>query len=481
VSQKLIDKFITRWDEATGTEKANYSLFLTELTELLGLPRPEPSQEDTRENEYVFERRVSFKHGDGTESRGYIDLYKKGCFVLEAKQTGRKLESTGWDSAMLRARGQAEQYARALPAQEGRPPFLIVTDVGRSIELYSEFTRSGSTYVPYPDPRSHRIRVEDLKDESVCETLRAVWLDPMSLDPSLLTAKVTTAISRKLAQLAKALEHRGHESEKVAGFLMRCLFSMFSEDVGLLPDRSFTELLKSVEDTPAHFKPMVEGLWHTMNLGGFSTELRAHVRRFNGGLFSENTALELERDEIELLLEAAYADWRHVEPAIFGTLLERALDPQERHKMGAHFTPRAYVERLVLPTIMEPLRGDWEAVQAAAYKLDERGEHQKAVQTIQEFHFQLCHTNVLDPACGSGNFLYVTLEHMKRLEGEIFNTLHEMGETQSLLELEGVTVNPSQFFGLEVNPWAARIAELVLWIGYLQWHFRSIGGVCVFR
>ncbi|WP_245881017.1 class I SAM-dependent DNA methyltransferase [Thauera aromatica] len=397
--------------------------------------------------------------------------------MLEAKQTGKTLDSSGWDKAMLRAHNQADQYARALPADEGRPPFILVTDVGRNIELYAEFSRSGATYTPFPDPRSHRLRLEDLRREEIRERLRAVWLDPLALDPARRSARVTREIADRLATLAKSLEAAGHAPQKVAGFLMRALFTMFAEDVGLLPVRSFTDLLLSLKDSPLTFAPMLEHLWQNMNVGGFSPILRGKVLRFNGGLFSDATAISLDRDQLELLLKASQADWRYVEPAIFGTLLERALDPRDRHKLGAHYTPRAYVERLVLPTVIEPLRSEWKEVQTAALAFEQQGKHKEAVTEIRAFHRHLCEVRVLDPACGSGNFLYVTLEHLKRLEGEVLNLLHDLGESQGLLELEGVTVDPHQFLGLEINPRAAKIAEMVLWIGYLQWHFRTHGSV----
>ncbi|MCB1928040.1 MAG: class I SAM-dependent DNA methyltransferase [Rhodocyclaceae bacterium] len=472
-----VDAFIARWRAATGSERANYQLFLAELCVLLDLPAPEPASNDTRDNAYVFERRVVIRQPDGSESHGFIDLYRRGAFVCEAKQTGKALDSSGWDKAMMRAHNQADQYARALPAEEGRPPFIVVTDVGRSLELYAEFSRSGATYTPYPDPRSHRVRLEDLHREDVQERIRAVWLDPMSLDPARRSARVTREIADQLARLARSLEAAGHGAQTVAGFLMRALFTMFAEDVGLLPARSFTNLLTELAGTPQTFAPMLESLWQTMNSGGFSPALRSDVLRFNGGLFSEATALPLDRDQLALLLRASEADWRYVEPAIFGTLLERALDPRERHKLGAHYTPRAYVERLVLPTVIEPLRGEWREVQAAALAYEQQGKHKEAVREIQAFHRHLCEVRVLDPACGSGNFLYVTLEHMKRLEGEVLNLLHDLGESQGLLQLEGITVDPHQFLGLEINPRAARIAEMVLWIGYLQWHFRTHGSV----
>lgn len=472
----VVDSFINRWASVGGSERANYQLFLTELCRALDLPHPHPANDDTAENAYVFERLVKINHPDGSQTHGFIDLYRRGSFVCEAKQSGKTLDSSGWDKAMLRAQNQADLYARSLPASEGRPPFIIVTDVGRNIELYAEFSRSGATYTPFPDALNHRIRLEDLRKPEIRDRLCAVWNDPLSLDPSRHAAKVTRTIADQLAKLAKSLEADGHSPEGVAGFLMRALFTMFAEDVGLLPERGFTELLDSLKDDPASFAPMLESLWRVMNSGGFSPILRKTVLRFNGGLFSEPTAISLSKEQFNLLLQASQADWKFVEPAIFGTLLERALNPRERHKLGAHYTPRAYVERLVLPTIIEPLRAEWQEVQAAALTYERQGKSKQALQEVRHYHQHLCSVKVLDPACGSGNFLYVTLEHLKRLEGEVLNLLADLGESRRL-ETEGLTVDPHQFLGLELNPRAAKIAEMVLWIGYLQWHFRTVGQV----
>ncbi|MDH5232386.1 MAG: class I SAM-dependent DNA methyltransferase, partial [Gammaproteobacteria bacterium] len=296
-----------------------------------------------------------------------------------------------------------------------------------------------------------------------------------SLDPSRQAARVTREIAAQLAELAKSLEQK-HSAEEVASFLMRCLFTMFAEDTNLIDKGSFTELLESIKNTPDHFMPLMQDLWKTMNDGGFSPTLRQKLLKFNGGLFADATALPLDKSQIELLIKSAKADWRFVEPAIFGTLLERALNPTERHKLGAHYTPRAYVERLVLPTVIEPLREEWRDVQAAAIAHQQAGKLDKAETVIRDFHHKLCKVRVLDPACGSGNFLYVCLEHMKRLEGEILTTLEDIGLT-AMFDQEGFTVDPHQFLGIEINPRAAKIAEMVLWIGYLQWHFRTQGKV----
>jgi hypothetical protein len=473
-SPDKIAAFIARWSAAGGSERANYQLFVGELCALLGLPTPDPASDDTRDNAYVFERRVTFRHGDGSASNGFVDCYRRGAFVLEAK----KIRSGGaqtFDDALMRARAQAEGYARALPADEGRPPFLVVVDVGNVIELYSEFSRSGATYTPYPDPRSHRIALADLNNAEIRERLRHLWLDPLALDPTRKSARVTREIAAHLADIAKSLEGAGHAPETVAGFLTRCLFSMFAEDVKLIPEGSFTDLLQSLKGDSTQFVPLVAALWREMDVGGYSVVLRKTLPRFNGKLFKQPDVLPLDRDQIALLLEASKADWTQVEPAIFGTLLERALVPAERHALGAHYTPRSYVERLVLPTVIEPLRESWRYVQAAALVLAQEGKQKEVEAELRAFHLRLCQLRVLDPACGSGNFLYVTLEHMKRLEGEVLNQLHEFGHGQSLLEAEGLTVDPHQFLGLEINPRAAAIAELVLWIGYLQWHFRTQG------
>ncbi len=502
VDQRLnVESFIQRWHNSGAAERANYQLFLSELCDLLGVNRPDPSKPDDEENAYVFERSVTFHHPDGSTSTGRIDLYKRGHFILEAKQGVEKKEkeaqlsqaakvkllrakkgtaqrgTAAWDEAMLKARGQAEQYARALPASEGRPPFLIVVDVGHSIELYSEFTRTGGNYVPFPDPRSHRFLLGQLNDAQTRETLRLVWTDPLALDPARRSARVTREIAEKLGRLAQSLEASKHSAEVVATFLMRALFTMFAEDMELLPKDSFLNLLESLHGQTEQFVPMVEELWGRMKTGGFSTVLREKILRFNGGLFENATALPLNDDQFELLIEASRADWRDVEPAIFGTLLERALNPIERHRLGAHYTPRAYVERLVLPTIVEPLRDEWDAVKAAAVTLNRQENQKEAAAEVQKFHRRLCEIRVLDPACGTGNFLYVTLEHLKRLEGEVLNALDGLGHEQAALEMAGFTVDPHQLLGLEVNPRAAAIAELVLWIGYLQWHFRTRGRV----
>lgn len=482
--QDKTSTFITRWQGVTASELSTAQSFVIELCELLDVPRPHA----TPEQAYMFERPVTFRHGDGS-SAGRIDCYRQGAFILESKKLKPGLQAAAnsttpqrFDDALLRARAQAEGYARALPATEGRPPFLVVVDVGHVIELYAEFTRSGATYTPFPDPRSHRIRLADLAQPAVRERLRTLWLDPLALDPARTSARVTREVAAELAELAKSLEENGHPAEQVAGFLTRCLFSMFAEDVGLLPPGgdgtgSFLHLLQTYRADPPTLANMLRVLWSGMDVGGFNAAIARDVLRFNGKLFKGHNAsgyvLPLKPAQIDGLMRAAQANWQEVEPAIFGTLLERALDPAVRHALGAHYTPRAYVERLVLPTVVEPQRADWANAQAAALllvheaeafstKKDAKKRDAKMAEAraeIRRFHHQLCSTRVLDPACGSGNFLYVTLEHLKRLEGEVLNQLEALGETQDKLSLEGETVTLQQLRGIELNERAAALAS----------------------
>ncbi|HRO40451.1 MAG TPA: hypothetical protein PLZ25_11090, partial [Flavobacteriales bacterium] len=272
-----IQAFITKWQLSGAAERANAQLFLAELCDILDLERPRPSGPDETLNAYCFEKAIP----SGTGTTNFIDLYKRGHFVLECKQgvadaemaaplsaagkaarkqwkTGHGKHGTkGFDTAMLKAHAQAQRYARALPKEEipqGRPPFVIVVDVGHSIALYTDWSRMGGEYLPFPDPASFRIPLKDLLRPDVRELLRAVWNDPLALDPGRRSARVTREIADRLARLARSLEGK-HPPEAVAAFLMRCLFTMFSEDVDLLPPRLLHQAARRAQARPRHLRP----------------------------------------------------------------------------------------------------------------------------------------------------------------------------------------------------------------------------------
>lgn len=499
-----LPRFIEKWRPTGGSELANTQSFINDLCSVLGVAPPLGSRADDSLNDYVYERRVFQDNGDGTVSFGRIDCYKRSHFVLEAKQgsdadraaaesgdldldlfgqsasqrvkRGTALRGTpAWTKAMVQAKGQAERYAKALPADHGWPPFLLVVDVGYCIEVYADFTGTGKAYAQFPDRNAFRIMIDDLNDPSTVGRLNAIWTVPSTLDPSAQSAKATRDIASLLATVANRLEARGCSPERTAAFLTRVLFTNFAEDTNLIPAGSFSKLLAAQRGNPERLHLQLSALWNAMNEGGFSPALGVLLRRFNGYLFKDQDAIPVDADELEVLITAANADWTSVEPAIFGTLLERALDPKERAKLGVHYTPRAYVERLVMPTIIEPLRADWIGVRAAAVNLLEAGKQAEAKHVIEAFHARLAQTKVLDPACGTGNFLYVAMARMKELEAEVLELLSDLGDFQYVAEISGHTITPENFLGIEVNPRAAAIAQLVLWIGYLQWHFRVAG------
>lgn len=498
VSAESVEQFIAKWSGRAGKESADSQSFLNDLCQLLEVPRPHDPNPGFGPEDYMFEVGIDRVLGDVRIGKGEIDLYRRGCFVLESKQGGvTKTEAlaTGirankgtatrgtksWASAMQDALKQAQNYARDVPRDHAHVPFLIVVDVGYCMELYADFGQFGhvgrqwnqfqvARDIPY------RLDMAHLRDERVRAALRQIWLDPWSLDPSRRQQEVTRELAIELARAASSLEKR-FEPAAVSDFLMRCLFTMFAEDTGLLPEKSFTQLLRELRTlTPPLRQKMLEGLFENLDIGGFSLVLKAELRRFNGRLFKNRQAFALTDDELEALIKAAERDWAEVEPAIFGTLIERALEKNERHKLGAHYTPRSYVDRLVQHTITNVLRADWESVRDKALQHLDRGQAAAAQKVIRDFHRDLCKVRVLDPACGSGNFLYVALEHMKRLESDVLALLQDAGGfTNNQLDLEGVAVNPSQFLGIELNARAAAAADLVLWLGYLQWQIRQVG------
>ncbi len=486
--RQRVQQFLATWQGSQGNERANYQGFFLDLCDALGVDRP-PPKGNVAGDPYCFDKDIRVIHKDGF-STNYADFYKEGHFLIEAKQGGNsskrgtaKRGTKTYDTAMEKAFYQALSYTPFLPS---KPPFVMTCDIGSHFELWMSFSGNYGGY-----GARETIALDKLLDEKVFDRFVAIFTDPQSLNPEKYRARVTREVADTLAKLARWLEEQGNEPQEVANFLMRCIFTMFAEDVDLLKGEVFTKALKDrwIGYPPA-FKSEIETLWQTMNTGGnFGFE---RIMQFNGSFFAHATAFDLPKAQLEVLYEAAEKDWSAVEPAIFGTLLERALDKKERSRLGAHYTPRSYVERLVRPVVMEPLREEWLLVESEVDRLltlkdnqqePTKAQRQKAAAEIQAFLNKLQQIRILDPACGTGNFLYVTLDLLKTLEQEVQTRLLDVvGQvTTDLLEefdprLAGrKQVNPSQFLGIEINPRAAAIAELVIWIGYLQWHFKRYG------
>ena len=484
-----IQGFLAKWQGSQGNERANYQTFFDDLCVALGVERPIPKG-TVKGDPFCFDKEITVFHKDRKETSNFIDFHKEGYFLIEAKQgSNSSKQSTprrgtdGYSRMMEKAFYQAQSYTLFLT---NKPPFLMTCDIGSHFELWMSFSGNYGGY-----GAREVIAIERLLDEKIFDRFVAIFSDPQSLNPEKYRARVTREVAGTLAKLAKWLEEQGKEPQEVANFLMRCIFTMFAEDVRLLQGEIFTRALQERWiPEPSRFKSEIEDLWKVMNTGGkFNFDA---IPQFNGSFFANAIAFDLPREQLEVLYEAAQKDWREVEPAIFGTLLERALEKKERSRLGAHYTPRSYVERLVRPVVMEPLREEWLLVETEVNRLlvlkdgqeePTKAQRDKAGVEIRAFLERLQGVRILDPACGSGNFLYVTLDLIKTLEQEVqMRLLDVLGKvTTDLLEefdprLAGrKQVNPSQFLGIEINPRAAAIAELVIWIGYLQWHFKRYG------
>lgn len=482
-------EFIADYAHAGGHERSNAQSFTLRLLDLLGVPRPTVAQNDHTLNDYVFERRVK---GWADHHARWVDFYKRGCVLMELKQSrlpGRpgadaaSVETTikpsagSWDAMMRKARLQAMSYVAALPATHDTPVFTIICDIGCVLEVWADFSGTGRGYAPFPDRLGYRIRHSDLIRPEIQARLRAIFLDPWSLDPAGQSQAVTRAVADKLALIERRLSKNEGDAFAVAHFLARCIFTLFAADVGLLPKTKLLAMLEDCEAAPASFAPMMTALWSCLGApepkNRFFTGFGETVRYFGGSLFDCPLAFALEAAEIRLLIQAARSCWRSVDPAIFGSLLEKSMSGANRRRMGAHFTPRAYVERLVEQTVIAPLREDWRGVQANIECAQTDGKPAIAVQHARDFLARLGKVRVLDPACGTGNFLYIAMEMLIRLQGEVLDLLVELGETD-VLDLSGV--GPHQFKGIDSNPRAVRLASIVMAIGFLQQHYRNQTG-----
>ena len=529
-----VDDFIAKWcGQVGGAERSNFAPFIYDLCAALELPTPDMATGNL--GNYEFDGTVPGGSFRSTKGTGFIDLYKRGCFVLEAKQSQlpagqqpslfepsadapQAPSGARYDQLMRDARAQAENYAKNLPGDHPPAPFIIVCDVGRAFEILFDYTGNGRGYGFYPDKLSYRIELPDLAKPEIAERLRNIWIAPDKENPRLRAVEVTSGIARRLAQVSQYLEesnrNRGREAgaalhsqliEETSLFLMRIIFCMFAEDIGLLPKNRFKEFLEGTIEDQARFEQGLHDLWSKMNQkgGGFAWAVNDIVKYFNGGLFESDRTFVISNADRGELYQAAKADWKKVEPAIFGTLLEQALTKAERAKLGAHYTPRPYVERLVQATIMDVLEPEWAAIvdpprygegdrpaqpdgggvhrqatpkaesplpQPAAGPPPRAGEDLGTLAAAITFHDRLSGLRILDPACGTGNFLYVAMEALQQLEAKVIETIQTLGGEAK------ARVGPHQFHGLELNPRAAKIAEMVLWIGWLRFRIANDPG-----
>ena len=439
------EKFIDKWTRSKLKETSGSQEQFIDLCNLLD--EPTPAEADSEGEYYCFERGAR-KEGGGD---GWADVWKHHHFAWEYKGKHKSLE---------KALVQLRQYISALE----NPPLLIVSDMER-FRIHTNWTNSVSEI--------HEFQLEDLADPTIRQKLKWAFSNPNRLRPGETRQALTKQAAKTFASLAEGLQKRGYNPQTVAHFVNRLVFCMFAEDIGLLPDDMFTDMLKRARYQPEKFVEWIGELFRAMESGGWVGY--KEVPWFNGGLFDDDTALPMTQSDIEIALKAAILDWSEIDPSIFGTLFERGLDPDKRSQLGAHYTDPNNIMRIVNPVIYRPWIDEWEATKTKIKDCHEKAEktstksaknryENQAKRLYNEFLKRLREFTVLDPACGSGNFLYLALHTLKDLEHQVQFEAEQIGFSRTF-----PVVGPSNVKGIEINPYAAELARLSVWIGNIQW------------
>ena len=455
-----VTTFMTKWRLADLTERSGAHQHFCDLCELVD--HPKPATADPKGEWFAFEKGATKPDG----SDGWADVWKKDYFAWEYKKKHKDLD---------RAYKQLLQYREALD----RPPLLVVCDMDR-IVVHTDFTRMPT--------KIYELTLLGLEKPENLEIIKAVFHHPETLKPGVSREAITQQAAARLAEAAQRLRDRGFAPHKVARFLDRIVFCLFAEDIGLLPKGVFAAILKEYLHEPEAFAEAVGDLFAQMAGGGRFGHQR--IRHFDGNLFEDVEVLPLEYPEIDSIRLAAALDWDAVDASIFGTLFERGMDPSKRAQLGAHYTSRDDIDTLVEPVVMAPLRREWDQLRTtietriakatpppkgkkgkkkASGEMPlfkgalEKAQHEGEV-LVNRFLQRLSRVTVLDPACGSGNFLYVTLQKLKDLEKEVMIYAGNHG-----LGTHTEAVGPWQLHGIELSPYAFELAQLTVWIGYLQW------------
>ena len=442
-------EFIAKWLASELKERSASQEHFIDLCKLLG--EPTPAEADPVGDTYCFERGAR----KDTGGDGWADVWKRHHFAWEYKGQRADLDA---------AFGQLRQYALALE----NPPLLIVSDMWR-FRIRTNWTNSVS--------KSYEFDLDDLADAATRNRLKWAFSDPERLRPGETRQSLTERVAASFASVAQALRERGHDPHAVAHFVNRLVFCMFADDVGLLPDHMFTRMLRHALPTPSRFSELAGELFRAMAAGGrvgFET-----VNWFNGSLFNDDTTLPLEKTDLAAVLAASDLDWSEIDPSILGTLFERGLDPDKRAQLGAHYTDRDKIMLLVNPVVVRPLLAEWNTEKAEIAAELERAEAAKsrpartkrlndAERRYRTFLNRLRGFTVLDPACGSGNFLYLALQALKDIEHRVQLEAEALGFQRAFPE-----VGPGNVKGIEINPYAAELARVSVWIGEIQWMRRN--------
>jgi len=434
--------FIRKWGPGGPAhalnERAGAQAHFIDLCRVLGVA--EPGDADN----YCFERGVT-RTGAG---QGFADVWLRNHFAWEYKAPGKNLDG---------ALRQLMMYALPLD----NPPLLVVSDRQR-IEIHSHFTGTPS--------ERHVVLLEDIVRPEAQHLLRALWNEPERIKPQRSNRQITEEAASTFADTAERMRDAGVPADAVSHFLTQCVFSFFAEDVGLLPARLF-ERLVGLQATPERLRVQLQQLLEAMRGGGpFGVD---DIPWFNGGLFQTVAVPPLTAPDVAALKAASSLNWSAIDATIFGTLFERGLDPAKRSQLGANFTDATTIGRLVEPVVSRPLRAEWAVckvlIEAALGKSKRHADkaYRDAQAVFTGFIERLKAYRVLDPACGSGNFLYLALKALKDIEHQVNLEAEALG-----LQRQYDVTGPHNVLGIELNEYAAELARVTVWIGELQWRIQ---------
>lgn len=440
-------EFIKKWKPVALTERAAAQPHFLDLCKLF--EHDDPISADPTGEWFTFEKGAT-KTGGG---EGFADVWKKNFFAWEYKKRKRDLNA---------AMDQLVRYAAALE----NPPLQVVCDTDRFI-IRTAWTNTV--------PKQYEIELDDLALPEKREILWAVFHEPERLRPKETRASITREAADKFSTIALRLQGRG-TPEEVAHFVNQLVFCFFANSVKLLPEGFFSKLLKRAGQKPDRAQEYFNSLFEAMEHGGeFDLTEIAH---FNGGLFDGRRSIRLDDGDIGLLIAAGSLDWSLIDPTIFGTLFERFLDPDKRAQIGAHYTDPEKIMMIVAPVVLDPLRAEWEITKVETEKLVEAAHLKKgrafdnamakAEEPRAKFLERLRKVSILDPACGSGNFLYLALQGVKDVELKANLECEALGLSPRI-----PVIGPEIVHGVEINPLAAELARTTIWIGDIQWRIRN--------
>ena len=422
-------EFIQKWRNTTFGEKQAAQMWFLDLLRVVG--HPDPAEFGNPER-FTFEKFVP---------GGFADAYLEGCFGWEFK--GAEAQLPGAFDQLLRY----QVYLKT-------PPLLVVSSF-QLIRVQTNF-RDKETVV-------HDIPIAELGDPAQLRKLRDIFFDPGAFEPERTVEQVTRETARLFGRIVEDMEERDGGGERLARYLNQIVFCLYAEDAGLLRDNLFSDIVRNHYRNPQVFNLAVNNLFAQMANGGlFGADSIAH---FNGDLFNESDTVELSEVSLQRLVEAVEKNWRDIEPSIFGTLFEGVMDATKRSRLGAHYTSADDIMLVIEPVVMKPLRQEWDAARQKIDHLIANGKTDEARAALDTFRQRLAGVTVLDPACGSGNFLYIALRSLLDLEKQVIDYAAELG-------WHGLTptVSPSRMSGIETDHYAVELARTSLWIGYIQWH-----------